>query len=64
MKIKKLYYELKQIGNTYYVNDLKVDYTTFDKVFYNTEKYKQISYDCYFDNKQNFVKHWILQENK
>ena len=62
MKTKQLYYELKQIGNNYYINDLKVDYTTFDKVFYNIDKYKQISYSCYFNNKQDFVKCWILQE--
>lgn len=40
MKTKQLYYELKQTVNNYYINDLRVDYTTFDRIFYNIDKYK------------------------
>ena len=39
-----LYYTLKQThDNKYFINDLQVDYKTFDKIFLNTDKYKQIN---------------------
>lgn len=58
-----LYYTLKQThDNKYFINDLQVDYKTFDKIFLNSDRYKQINYTCYFDKAQNFIRQWDLKE--
>lgn len=60
---RKLHYKLSQNGNNYFINGLSVDSSTFDEIFYDTQKYKQIDYYCYINSNQNFIKEWTLQEN-
>lgn len=61
-KTKKLYYTLKEIGNRYFINDIEVEWSTFKKIFYDMDNYKQVNYTCYFNSSQDFVKEWVLQE--
>lgn len=58
-----MYYTLKQThNNMYFINDIPVVRSTFDKYLYNTEKYKQIDYTCYFNSNQDFIRQWEVME--
>ena len=61
-KTKRLYYILKEIGNRYFINDIEVEWSTYKKIFYDMDNYKQVDYACYFDKAQDFVREWVLQE--
>ena len=60
--MKKLFYTIKQNCNDYTINDIKVSYETFKKIFYDYDNYKQVNYTCYFDKNNDFIREWVLQE--
>lgn len=56
-----MYYVCKEYyNNKYFVNDLQVSYETFNKIV--PPKYKQVSYSCYFDKNQDFVREWVMED--
>lgn len=59
-----MYYKLQKIspGNKHKINDLFVTRETFNKIFLDADKFKQIEYTCYFNNDNDFIKEWILKE--
>lgn len=58
----KLYYELIEKSNEYYCNNYLIDAYTFYHKFTEKNGYKQEYYTCYFDNKQNFIRKWVMSE--
>lgn len=65
---KRIYYTLKSINQGYmsernFINGLEVTRATFQKVFHDVERFKQIDYTCYFENQgSDFVRQWELVE--
>lgn len=52
---------LKQILNSYYINDNRVNYKDFDIIFRDLKHYKQVGFTSYIEKGQ-LVKKWILKK--
>lgn len=56
-------YVLTKILNDYYIDNRKVHYKEFDKIFQDLTNYKQVEFTNYIDKGQ-LVNKWILKASK